>query len=628
MATPAGLFGDDTQVLINIASDAAPAVKRVISKAICDSLRGMTAAEIDCQLDGAGLTLRQRLTIRKLRNAADKKKYPLGANYYRELRSEFRSPESLEGQLDALTDPAQPLCPELAHAVQQYRKTGRRSGMAEFLCIDVAPNVSEAVQVMKFANEVAAHVSMESTQLVQALMDYMFNHKFHEQYVEAVKLMGKWLDESLCFMLTKSKGCKQSDEAFVAANRDRLALLLGGDVVDKLASHMGNDSGWMVHSTELLGAITKSTVATRLWGHATNRVLVERLDILIDTEMTEMLNGGVVSTATFAAAVSRVVVSARAIDGIAKLPARRKLTLKYRSDTIEVTVQSIKSHAEHYMMSRLREYGLEAGHLSPLLVENSLAAPPLRSPVQGINFRPILADVAAARQLVERHCHANECVAAGDIVAYLAKKEASLVSTCSTFSIEVKWFTAVQGKKGLERIQAEILENLPCEGRVVAAERAMGALNLIKQGGLFKFIDEGNQNVVLHVADCVSAIFEGRAPKLPLNPGAFLIDVKARLQFFCTFAVDGPGTAVVQASAAVNANLTFLEKKKANRTQADVEKLAVWAWMFDAEQKRRFKACVDEPAAARTSAPSARASSPAKDGVFLSFHVHAEGKSG
>ena len=77
---------------------------------------------------------------------------------------------------------------------------------------------------------------------------------------------------------------------FLAASTSRLHSIIDAASLASLTDCVEKNAGWTDNADTLLAAITASTVGSRLFGHATERVLLHKVENMMDEEFLQLLD--------------------------------------------------------------------------------------------------------------------------------------------------------------------------------------------------------------------------------------------------------------------------------------------------------------------------------------------------
>ena len=135
---PVGISNNITKDQVDKAD---AAVRKCVTKAISDNLKGWSLTEIDANRDPEGWTARERLIQRKLLCLAHPKKVTMGKTFYEYLKNMFRSSDAPERKLaeQAGTEVVQQ---RLLGAMILYTPFGSRKGISEWMSVATEVNSS------------------------------------------------------------------------------------------------------------------------------------------------------------------------------------------------------------------------------------------------------------------------------------------------------------------------------------------------------------------------------------------------------------------------------------------------------------------------------------------------------
>ena len=171
-------------------------VERAVQKCIVDNFKGFSDAEIDgTQVDN--MTLRQRLLRDKSgKSSGGEEAVVMGARYYKDLRSLYSSSSNPLKNL-VVTDGSTPGKEVFDAMVAAKRPPCNRGPLIHFLTTAGAPNMCEAMGIMKWVLELNPGGSAEQLRGVLEAMKWMGRHNLQSAYPREFSNLSAKLNEAL-----------------------------------------------------------------------------------------------------------------------------------------------------------------------------------------------------------------------------------------------------------------------------------------------------------------------------------------------------------------------------------------------------------------------------------------------
>ena len=293
----------------DISQMSAGAVDANINKINYDTLK-LSSHELDGIRDAEGFTARMRLAERLEQHAENPDEYPMGKKYYNTIRMTFRSEDSpLKKLMNVGKTLQDTINPDMIKAMREYKCTGNRDAMLNYLDLCPSLNRSEFVGVATFALELNPTTSVDHLKACCRVVSALNRLQVLEAYPGEFYLLREWLDAVVIKVHKGKKGEAAWPKAFCTSNRDMVTCVIPAGPLDRVLAH---DGEWKDVEDELL-TCTASGLGKRLFGGCLSSIVNENVErgIMEGTRASDSsLNNHAVGVSTSMVRLGRIMPSA------------------------------------------------------------------------------------------------------------------------------------------------------------------------------------------------------------------------------------------------------------------------------------------------------------------------------
>jgi len=173
-----------------------PSLVSMVSKAISDNCKGMSAQEIDSVLVN-GCTLRQQVYKDKAKNLESPGIVTMGRRYYSSLREAYATAENPRTRLQ-VTDPNETISDTVFQAMLSTKKNPvNRGPMMNLLQIGEKPNQAELIGILRWCMDLQPSVSGEQARGVLETMRFIKRLELTKHYPNEIALMTDKFNQGL-----------------------------------------------------------------------------------------------------------------------------------------------------------------------------------------------------------------------------------------------------------------------------------------------------------------------------------------------------------------------------------------------------------------------------------------------
>ena len=195
------------------------------------------------------------------------------------------------------------------------------------------------------------------------------------------------------------------------------------------------------------------------------------------------------------------------------------------------------------------------------------------------------------------------------ILGLLRTKESQFMSLDTTWQIEAEFFTGMAGDMGGRRLENKVQHFMPEENEVKEIAKVLQQLYGLQASALFKFCSAIAQGSVNNVVEMMASMVQGKTPKMPTNPSAFIVSVKAKLPHFCM--AKGADGKMLVGKPALHRQLEIIENTPPAERRLDLYELpTVFAWLLTRQEALEVKTSRENALALVCSKPSGTAGVP------------------
>ena len=353
MAAPCPL-SENPDELRRCIAEAPAKIKDAVRKSLKDTmLKTLGPSETDCNLDDKGFSLRDNLTLRKLRHRTNPKLYPCGKHYYSELLITFRDPECAEAKLHE-SSKGPDVDEKLLIAMGAFRKTGQRGPVLSFIATATSLTASELAGVLSFASSLNPTASTRNSEQADNILEVLVRLRCKAEHPEVLSCCSSWIDSTLAWFFQKAKAVHISRKDFVRNRLEELALLHAKAELETLMPHFDDDL-WHEDPDTLLDVVQTSLTGEKIFGFATTKVLHKKIENQVLEMLHDFIAEGVYSEAALHAKERIMHLELLKLPGIDKLCERRAVEFPYRGLPCKGRVVGLMQHCVWIRTVRLKE---------------------------------------------------------------------------------------------------------------------------------------------------------------------------------------------------------------------------------------------------------------------------------
>lgn len=169
----------------------------------------------------------------------------------------------------------------------------------------------------------------------------------------------------------------------------------------------------------------------------------------------------------------------------------------------------------------------------------------------------------------------------------LSKKASQYSSLDHTWDIEAAFFQGMAGDLGNHRLELKVEQMLPGEGTLKEIPTVLQQLHGLQASSLYRFCSVTAQGSVNTVTEMLASMAQGRPPRMPSNPSAFIVSVKSRLPLFCT--CKGPKETMLVGKPALQHMIQIIQNTPATeRTMEMFEQPQIFGWLLSKSERARI----------------------------------------
>jgi hypothetical protein len=211
----------------------------------------------------------------------------------------------------------------------------------------------------------------------------------------------------------------------------------------------------------------------------------------------------------------------------------------------------------------------------------------------------VLAKPNAARDLANKALAALTIQDSSAMLGLLRKKESQFVSLDCCWQIEAQFFTCMAGDMGGRRLEQKVEQMLPVPGSKREISSVLQALHGLQASALFRFCSLSAQGAVNNVVEMLASMVQGRPPKLPSHPTAFILSVRSRLPNFCR--IKGKDDKMLWGKDALLQHIANIQNTPESERSLELfEMPTVFAWMLTRQELVQVKEWREAVIAAQT----------------------------
>lgn len=178
------------------ATPSRPSLAAMVTKAIADNCKGMSAQEID-SVTVNGLTLRQQVQKDKARNLETPGSITMGRRYYQALREAYATTENPRSLLQ-VANSHEVVNDTLFKAMLSCKRNPvNRGPMLNYLQIAEKPNQAELIGILRWCFDLQPSASAEQARGVLETMRFVKRLQLDAHYPNEVNLMKEKFNQGL-----------------------------------------------------------------------------------------------------------------------------------------------------------------------------------------------------------------------------------------------------------------------------------------------------------------------------------------------------------------------------------------------------------------------------------------------
>ena len=450
-----------------------------------DSLKDLTAEELDANRDADGNTGRQVLLARKRLNRSDPKAFPMGKNFYCDFRLTFQNKNKPKDFLIKGDDDGSVSTP-LLEAMVVFKKTGNRAPFASSLQFLSQVSRADVLGILRWGLDLKPCQNNNHMRFALDVVRCVQRLEWEKRFAYEVMVVQQWMDTTLCFLYSKTRGADAKPSAFIAVHSDVVYAVLPREDVAIVLAHKGS-FGLIKHN---LIATVQSKLGQLLFGACLHGVLSEVVRDMIDEPLTELLKKDKITVQSCREAQASVHDKIMAIGYMALLPDKRFVEMSYRGRPFTKPVKCLMEQVECTFAAALRGRATACGDLVPLFCEDDLADPAFEG-VKGQIDRAVLAPWENARR--QANSGLGQSKDSATILAFLKQTAMSLVAVDRTIEVDMAFMKAMEGEAGTDAMQKKVTSMLPGPGRTVDLAKTVAELRKFQKSDMCIFCGEGAQ---------------------------------------------------------------------------------------------------------------------------------------
>lgn len=286
---------------------------------------------------------------------------------------------------------------------------------------------------------------------------------------------------------------------------------------------------------QLIKVVSSSELGKQIFGFAIEQVLSNMVKKCLNDDVAALMQKKKISVKEFALAKKSSLLKLQKRDGMDNLPEKREVAIEYRSIGFTIKVSNMSEEVDFRFAAALKTLVVDSAELQAISCEDDLVGRRARA-TKGQVEKGVFMEWQAARDSCTGLLSSMGTGDGDAIVAQLTKKESSLRAIDSTFLVEIRFFQSMAGEAGERILKDKVLGLMPTAKNAVCEAKVITSLKQLMAADLYKFAGAGARGVVTTVSALVGDLLDGRSPSFASNPGDFLIDIRARMAFFCRVA--------------------------------------------------------------------------------------------
>lgn len=348
---------------------ASKSIEDLTAKKVYDNFKDFSDNEKFAIYNSHGKNLHDCVNDYIAMHLADPKKHPLGAKQYKAWKSEFRSKDSPTKALEkVVVDDAMQVQPSLMQAAIKFQKTKNKAAFNSFLHTLDTINVVDLVGICQYGLTIRPSASADQLTYGIELLHFFYRMKSGERFPDQMALMQDLFDCVLVEAHKQSIGQQTLPSKFLARFGDTVWLVLPKEATETVMKA----TTWLDCEAEL-SLIVKSKLGMRLFGSGLRSVQTEIVQSRIMESFKAMMDKAEPITAdAMRAKQSEVLKSLMSSEMLHSLPERRKITLQYLGQDIEVQVKSLHDHVSLAFAANWKTIAVFAGLVQPMFCELEL----------------------------------------------------------------------------------------------------------------------------------------------------------------------------------------------------------------------------------------------------------------
>lgn len=505
-------------------------IEQMVAKKLLDNFKGWGPQDTDVRCNSRGMTLRQVLLADMQAHKEGRDPRIMGALYYQNLKTEFKSDQGRFSQL-SVKDPTLAVSPALVKAIYATRRAHpERSEICAYLQTCTLPNQSEVVGLCRYFSQLRPRCIKQLAAAMDACR-FLARLKIADKYPEEYGIIKPWVDEALEQALIRSRANKTPDTVFCEIHRELLGLVLRLDDLDRVSQCGGN---WVGVSEYISNLVASSQTGYRLFLVAIEAVIACKVAQVIADRISSLLaqkKSISVEAAKLHERDTQQLVSE--IDSLDMLPARRTIALRCLGEPVSIKVQSYQEQVQMSYAASIKSVGVAKASLKKLWVEDMFVNPGGDGGVAATFPKAHFVSANVARERLSQLISDNSATT-GDLVRHVVGKfSKDLLLTDPSFKVELSIIDELVSDSGGARMQRAIIRCLPTLTTHMAPEEAAQRLHILRAGAWFQIADRSSQEKCKVVQSLVNSLVEAKPPDMAdaLN-SPYMATIVAQFEFF------------------------------------------------------------------------------------------------